>query len=602
MKHLTLRLVLAAISLAGTLHAQVTPLLNYQGRVAVGSVNFEGVGFFRFALVNENGSATFWSNDGTSVAGSEPTDAVLLAVGKGLYSVLLGDSTLVNMTGLPASVFANPDVRLRVWFDDGVNGSQLLTPDQRLAPAVYLADGAVTSASIADAAIVAAKIAPAAIDGTHVAPGALDFSHFTVPVAPDAGQVLSFDGASLNWVTPGASDGIWALNGTSAFYNAGSVGIGTGSPTAALDVRGSLTLEAGGSPGLYTGTGGLELNRYLVLINSPGLQSASGLKAGGVLVSDSYNYANPSKNNLVVKGSVGIGTPTPGAKLTVQTPAGGVFSAYGIEHTDGTVRLTTYIGGGEGWFGTRSNHPLNFFINDGVPSMTISGGGISMASSSGFFTVGSPNGESGASIQRGGNRGDIRFEGTTLKLVAGPGSGPPGSLSGLAVNTAGNVGIGTTTPQARLHVIGTTRTSVLTISGGVDLAEPFQMGEDELEKGSVVVIDDEHPGRLKRSTSAYDTRVAGIISGANGINPGISLHQEGVVEGGQNVALSGRVYVHADASGGAIQPGDMLTTSETPGHAMKACDHARSQGAVIGKAMSALPEGRGFVLVLVTLQ
>lgn len=128
------------------------------------------------------------------------------------------------------------------------------------------------------------------------------------------------------------------------------------------------------------------------------------------------------------------------------------------------------------------------------------------------------------------------------------------------------------------------------------------MDTKDLEKGSVVVIDDEHPGRLKRSKSAYDTRVAGIISGANGINPGISLHQEGVVEGGQNVALSGRVYVQADASGGAIQPGDMLTTSDIPGHAMKARDRERAQGAVIGKAMSSLEEGRGFVLVLVTLQ
>ena len=46
----------------------------------------------------------------------------------------------------------------------------------------------------------------------------------------------------------------------------------------------------------------------------------------------------------------------------------------------------------------------------------------------------------------------------------------------------------------------------------------------------------------------------------------------------------------------------MLTTSQTPGHAMKAIDHARAQGAVIGKAMSSLHEGTRMVLVLVTLQ
>ncbi len=592
MKHRSLRLALAAFFFTGALHAQVPRLINYQGRVAVDAVNFEGAGVFKFALVNAAGDTTFWSNDGTSTIGNEPASGVTLPVSKGLYSVLLGDINVAGTVAIDPAVFTNPDVRLRVWFDDGVNGVQLLAPDQRLAPAAYLSDGAVTTASIAAGAVT----------GAAVAPGSLDFSHLTVPAVPGAGQVLSFDGATLNWVTPGASDGIWALNGTSAFYNAGSVGIGTGSPTATLDVRGLLTLENGGDAGIFTGTGALEMNRYLVLINSPSVQSASGLKAGGVLVSDNYAFANPSKNNLIVKGSVGIGTPTPGAKLTVKTPSGSVFSAYGIEHTDGDVRLTSYIGGGEAWFGTRSNHALNFFYNDGLPSMTIGGGGVSMASSSGFFTVGSPNAESGASIQRGGNRGDIRFDGTSLKLVAGPGNGPPGSLSGIAVNRSGNVGVGTTDPQAKLHVIGTTRTSVLTITGGADIAEPFPMKEDALEKGSVVVIDDAHPGRLKRSVSAYDKRVAGIVSGANGINAGISLRQEGVMDEGQNVALSGRVYVRADASGGAIQPGDMLTTSDTPGHAMKAGDPARAQGAVIGKAMSSLEEGRGLVLVLVTLQ
>ncbi len=142
----------------------------------------------------------------------------------------------------------------------------------------------------------------------------------------------------------------------------------------------------------------------------------------------------------------------------------------------------------------------------------------------------------------------------------------------------------------------------LEIRGGADLAEPFPMKESEIEKGSVVVIDEDQTGRLKLSTRAYDRRVAGIVSGANGINPGISLRQEGIAEGGENVALTGRVYVRADAMNGAIEPGDLLTTSNTPGHAMKVTDYARAQGAILGKAMSRLEEGKGMVLVLVTLQ
>lgn len=97
----------------------------------------------------------------------------------------------------------------------------------------------------------------------------------------------------------------------------GNVGIGASSPQTKLDVRGHLTLETGGNPTVYTGTGTTELNRYLHLINSPTSTSASGLKAGGVLVADSYSFANPSKNDLVVKGRVGIGTPTPGFALDV---------------------------------------------------------------------------------------------------------------------------------------------------------------------------------------------------------------------------------------------------------------------------------------------
>jgi hypothetical protein len=146
--------------------------------------------------------------------------------------------------------------------------------------------------------------------------------------------------------------------------------------------------------------------------------------------------------------------------------------------------------------------------------------------------------------------------------------------------------------------------SSITIEGGADLAEPFEMTgpAKEIPQGAVVVIDEQNPGRLKLSERPYDPRVAGVVSGANGIKPGIQMQQQGLLEGGRNVALSGRVYVLADASAGSIHPGDMLTTSSTPGHAMKVSDHARASGAILGKAMTGLSEGKGMVLVLVTLQ
>jgi hypothetical protein len=147
-----------------------------------------------------------------------------------------------------------------------------------------------------------------------------------------------------------------------------------------------------------------------------------------------------------------------------------------------------------------------------------------------------------------------------------------------------------------------TTVRTLTITGGSDLAEPFELAEENIPAGSVVIIDDNHPGQLVRSSQPYDTRVAGVVSGANGIHPGLMLHQDGINGAGKNIALTGRVYVLADAATGPIKPGDLLTTSPTPGRAMRVADHSRAQGAVLGKAMTSLTQGEGMVLVLVTLQ
>jgi hypothetical protein len=157
----------------------------------------------------------------------------------------------------------------------------------------------------------------------------------------------------------------------------------------------------------------------------------------------------------------------------------------------------------------------------------------------------------------------------------------------------------------RVQRNGWTTISVLELTGGADLSEQFDVSgaKDEAILGMVVIIDPDNPGQLRVSDEAYDRKVAGIISGAGGVRPGMLMAQRGSEADGANpVALTGRVYCWADASYGRIEPGDMLTTSNTPGHAMKVADHQRAQGAVIGKAMSSLDEGTGLVLVLVSLQ
>lgn len=80
---------------------------------------------------------TFWSNDGTSSAGSEPASFVGVAVQQGLFNVFLGDTNLANMQPVPPSVFLQADARLRIWFSDGVSPFTQLSPDQRLGSVGY---------------------------------------------------------------------------------------------------------------------------------------------------------------------------------------------------------------------------------------------------------------------------------------------------------------------------------------------------------------------------------------------------------------------------------------------------------------------------------
>jgi hypothetical protein len=181
MKSAILKLVSVFFSftLGAVLSAQVPQLINYQGRIAVSKVNFEGEGHFKFALMSGGADlTTYWSNDGTSTAGSEPASAVVLTVTKGLYSVQLGDTTLSNMTAIPATVFTNPDVRLRVWFNDGSTGSQLLPPDQRIAAVGYALIASTLAANPTIAGTVTATAFSGDGSGLTNLPASVDIDSF----------------------------------------------------------------------------------------------------------------------------------------------------------------------------------------------------------------------------------------------------------------------------------------------------------------------------------------------------------------------------------------------------------------------------------------
>lgn len=136
---------------------------------------------------------------------------------------------------------------------------------------------------------------------------------------------------------------------------------------------------------------------------------------------------------------------------------------------------------------------------------------------------------------------------------------------------------------------------------GADCAEEFDVAEfEQIDPGTVLVIDDE--SKLRPCKEPYDKKVAGVVSGANGSNPSIILDKNPMQTKRLPIALNGKVYCKVDAQFSPIEVGDLLTTSTTEGHAMKAEEPLKAFGAVIGKALRQLGEGKGMIPILVALQ
>jgi cytoskeletal protein CcmA (bactofilin family) len=142
---------------------------------------------------------------------------------------------------------------------------------------------------------------------------------------------------------------------------------------------------------------------------------------------------------------------------------------------------------------------------------------------------------------------------------------------------------------------------VILTAGAGDCAEDFEVSLcADIEPGTVMALDSD--GKIRPSEDDYDKKVVGVVSGAGEFRPGLILDRHYGAEKRVPLALIGKVCCKVDASYGAITVGDLLTTSATPGHAMRASDSSRAFGAIIGKALSTLNEGRGLVPILVALQ
>lgn len=522
----------AAVLFITTASAQVPQMINYQGRVQSGGTNFNGTGKFKFAILVGN-SGSFWSNDGTSSQGSEPTKAVSILVVNGAYSVLLGDTTVPNMTsGIdPINFTTSNNVRLRVWFDDGVHGSQLLMPDQRIAAVGWamvagtvVANG-VTNSSLAAGAVTAAKIANNTITGTQLANGAVGTSQLaanSVTASQIAANTITASKIAANTITASqiANDTITGTQIAAGGISEPELAVNSVTFTQlANNSVHSVTLQDAAVTNAKIANGAIDVSKFGITATT----KITNLNADLLDGIDSTAFvlkAGDTMTGRLLMNSSGY--------LDVETSAATAVTGF-TSATNGTGVYGQADNGTNAW---------------GVYGTSASGLGVYGASASGYAGY---------------------FDG-------------------------------------KVQINGVATVQVLTITGGSDLAEPFNISKRNIPKGSVVVIDDSAPGNLTLSNKPYDHRVAGIVSGANGVQPGIQLHQEGVMDGDENVALSGRVYVSADTSNGAIKPGDLLTTSRVPGHAMRVTNHAKARGAIIGKAMSALDRGDGMVLVLVSLE
>jgi N-acetylneuraminic acid mutarotase len=159
------KLLFCLMLLASLLGAEaaVPGRLHYQGRILVGPTALNGPAGFKFALVDESASSLLWANSPDSDLDGQPDSAVTLALNRGLYSVLLGDTNIPNMAPLTAGIFTNQALFLRVWFNDGTHGFELMSPDQQLGSVGH----AILASDVEDGAITARKLSAGLLDLTN---------------------------------------------------------------------------------------------------------------------------------------------------------------------------------------------------------------------------------------------------------------------------------------------------------------------------------------------------------------------------------------------------------------------------------------------------
>lgn len=572
----------AVLSLIGTAHlaAFAAPLgtaFTYQGRLQDANSPAQGAYDFQFRLFNAESGGT---QVGSSVLVND------LVVQAGLFTTTLDFGT---------SVFTGE----ALWLDIGVRpGSSsgaytLLVPRQALtaAPfALYSANGALweqvgTAITNTNTGFVgvnrSSPITTAEYFGIQ-APVASGYGGMYIATDGDARPFYGYETPSRTaWTYLDGATGNWYL------YNSGNrvtveptghVGINTTNPTNTLHVAGGLTVELG-QCSIYHNA----FASHLLSVHNDGTGNAGKFIArqGNAVDAQIFVGSSGTAVNAYTNGTGRAG------RFEVDNASNSASGLFAVHNGTGNAFASVHNGTGRAGY---------FQINNTGNSAHALYSTTNGTGRAGYFEITNSSSSATALHATTSGSGNLAEFSTFsanaqgVEVLIANLSNPNPAMTVRTLNTS----------VPALQVVGTARVDVLEIVGA-DVAEKFPVTE-EVKPGMVVMIDTEHPGQLCLAQGAYNRRVAGVVSGANGLSAGTVLGHLPGQEDAPPVALSGRVYVWCDAADEAIEVGDLLTTSTIPGHAMKASDPAQSHGAILGKAMTALPRGqRGLVLALVNL-
>jgi len=345
-------------------------------------------------------------------------------------------------------------------------------------------------------------------------------------------------------------------------------------------------------------------------------QSSSKAHAGVSAINDSGGFGLWARGTPAVMGTSGAGVVVHGAVIDGRPAVVGTSAGSKGVHGESLEILVdpdseTFVREGDGVFGLGKNGV------HGQSASPTDSGVWGENTGSGYGVAGSTDSQNAAGVW-GDNQGQGPGHGVRGTSVGGEGvhgeskshswagvtgiaSDPAGIGPGVWAESKGQgpglVAIGKPAGQFRgdVEVTGDIRLM------NADCAEDFDIsGTDQIDPGTVMVIDQE--GSLRQSDQAYDKRVAGVVSGAGNLRPGIILGRQESEDNRMPIALVGRVCCKVDAKYLPIEVGDLLTTSPTPGHAMKADDPLTAFGSVIGKALRPLQSGQGMIPILIALQ